>query len=117
MTTATQTRRAHSDTSSAAFLELGNTGRQNMQSNIVDICIAAHRNGIVSLTAAEIGDRYFAAYHKHVKEGSVAGRVSELVAAKRLEAVDRRVCLSATSDHKSLNRAVRVPATQARLVY
>ena len=100
------------NTSAVAFEALGNKGRQNMHTKIIDICIGAQKHGIPDLTASEIADRYHTAHGKKVKDGSMAGRISELVTAKRLERMDARICTSSAS----LARPVRVPMTQARLV-
>ncbi len=100
------------NTSAVAFEALGNKGRQSMHTKIIDICIGAQKHGIPDLTASEIADRYLIAHGKTVKDGSMAGRISELVAASRLERCEARICTSSTS----LARPVRVPMTQARLV-
>ena len=100
------------NTSAVAFAALGNQGKQNMHSKIIDICIAAQKHGIPDLTASEISDRYHTAHDWRVKDGSMAGRISELVRASRLERCEARICTSS----KSLARPVRVPMTQTRLV-
>lgn len=100
------------NTSAVAFEALGNVGRQNMHTKIVDICIGAQKHGIPDLTASEIGDRYLTLHGKRVKDGSMAGRISELVTANRLQRHPARICTSSGS----LANPVSVPMVQARLV-
>jgi hypothetical protein len=100
------------NTSAVAFEALGNVGRQSMHTKILDICIGAQKHGVKDLTASEIVDRYHTLHGKRVKDGSMAGRISELVAASKLEKLPARICTSSGA----LARPVCVPMAQARLV-
>ncbi len=96
------------NTSASAFQAIGKGRKANMHDKVMDICVAAHRNGVADLTASEVVDRYLLVHGVRIKDGAMSGRISELVADGRLEKLPARVCTS------SGNRAkpVRVVAQQ-----
>jgi len=80
----TTTHRTH-HTSATAINQFGNQKKKNQADEIFDICLAAHRNGVVDLSRVEIRDQYERLYGRRMDDSRVSARVSELVCAKRLE--------------------------------
>lgn len=53
-----------------------------LQRNVIDILIAAHRNGALDMTADEIQEAYeLRVTNKRIGDGPFAGRISEMAAA------------------------------------
>ena len=103
-----------SQASAQAFGTIGNAGLKTSADKVFDICLAAQRNGIDDLSGREIQARYELLHGKRIDSGTVSARVNALVAAKRLERLTfSRACSVTGRDIYP----VRVPATQARLVY
>ena len=103
-----------SHSSAQALAALGNGGKKRQLDDIHDICLAAQRNGADDLSGKEIQQRYELLHGKRIESSTVAGRVNDLVAVKRLERLTfvRSCSVTGRDIHP-----VRVPATQARLVY
>ena len=99
--------------SAAAFAQVGNLVLKAEADKILDIVLAAQRNGANDLTRREIQKRYEVQHGKHIESSSVSARVHALVLAGRLKCgpVDR-VC----SVSGKMVGTVLVPMTQTRLV-
>jgi hypothetical protein len=86
---------------------------KGQQRDVLDIVLAAHRNGVADLSGREIQARYRISYPgKDIDTGTVSARVNSLIAAKLLERCPDRLC-SITS--KTVG-PVRPVAQQARMV-
>ncbi|WP_114968534.1 hypothetical protein [Rhodoferax ferrireducens] len=106
-------------TSAQAFGAVGLSNLKKLQDKILDICIAAQRNGARDLSGREIQQRYeqhfslAQGYAVRIEMSSVSSRVNALVSAGRLERVEvARACAVTGSNILP----VRVPMTQASLV-
>lgn len=107
-----QTSTSHS--SAQALALLGNAKKKCLLDQIMDICLAAQRNGADDLSGKEIQAKYELIHGKRIEAGTVSGRVNDLVSAKRLERLTfSRACAITSRDIYP----VRVPAAQARLMY
>jgi hypothetical protein len=81
--------------------------------DVLDIVVAAHRNGVPDLSGREIQARFRQIHPgKDIDTGTVSARVNSLIAAKLLERCPDRLC-SITS--KTVG-PVRPVAHQARMV-
>ncbi len=81
--------------------------------DVLDIVVAAHRNGVADLSGREIQARYRQTHPgKDIDTGTVSARVNSLIAAKLLERCPDRLC-SITS--KTVG-PVRPVAQQTRMV-
>lgn len=121
MTTATQhAPRATRETSGEAFRTIGNKGLSAEMRKVLDICLAAQRNGAQDLSGREVQVRYEAYYSqtsgKVVRKdmSSISGRINDLVTAGRLERLPLKRQCSISGESIM---PVRVPAMQSRLVY
>jgi len=100
--------------SAQAFGTIGNAELKTSSDKLFDICLAAQRNGADDLSGREIQARYELLYGKRIDSGTVSARVNALVTAKRLVRLTfSRPCSITQRDIYP----VRVPATQARLMY
>lgn len=101
------------DTSAKALNGIGWRNIQTLQDQLLDIVVAAQRNGSDDLSRKEIQARYELVYGKRIESSSVAARVKNLIDGHRLEQVaTSRLCTVTGRDI----HPVRVPMTQARLV-
>ena len=99
--------------SATARDQVGMGALRGQQRDVLDIVIAAHRNGVDDLSGREIQARYRTTYPgKDIDTGTVSARVNSLVAAKLLERCPERLC-SITGKTVGPVRAV---AQQSRLV-
>lgn len=100
-------------TSGQALQDLGMGVQKHQADRVLDIVIAAKRNGIKDLSLREIAERWHMVHGKPIDVGTVSARVTSLVAAKRLVRViyDARPC---TVSGKTV-QPVSVPTTQARM--
>jgi hypothetical protein len=100
------------DTSNAALAAVGLRKMAKQQQEIYDVILGAQRNGASDLSLTEIRDLYERVHGKRIDLNRVSARVSDLVAAKRIERKqDTRPC-SVTS--RPIH-PVHVPPTQPRL--
>ena len=98
--------------SAPAMGEFGLGNMKGQQRDVLDIILAAHRNGVADLSGREIQARYRISYPgKDIDTGTVSARVNSLLAAKLLERGPERPC-SITG--KTVG-PVRPVAQQARL--
>lgn len=99
--------------SAAARDAIGTERLRGQQREVLDIVVAAVRNGALDLTGKEIQARYrILNSGKDIDAGTVSARVNSLMTAKLLEPGPRRACTIT-----GLNvRPVRPVAQQARLV-
>ena len=73
--------------------QLGTASLKGQQRDVLDIVIAAHRNGVADLSGREIQARYRTSYPgKDIDTGTVSARVNSLIAAKLLERCPDRLC-------------------------
>ena len=99
-------------TSAQAFSSLGNMVLKTEADKILDIVLAAQRNGMDDLSGREIQARYELQYGKRIDSGTVSARVNALILANRLSRSPiARICSVTGRDIYP----VRVPATQGRL--
>jgi len=99
--------------SAAARNELGTERLRGQQREVLDIVIAAIRNGAKDLTGKEIQARFRSINSgKDIDAGTVSARVNSLLTAKLLEPGPRRPC----SITGLTVRPVRPVAQQTRLV-
>lgn len=100
-------------TSAQALAQVGLQGQKHQADAVLDICIAAHRNGVKDLSLREIAKRYEWIHSRSIDVGTVSARVSNLVAAKRLVRVEgsARAC----SISGKTVQPVSVPMAQERL--
>ena len=85
---------------------------KGQQRDVLDIVVAAHRNGVADLSGREIQARYRQTYPgKDIDTGTVSARVNSLIAAKLLERCPERLCTITSK----LIGPVRPVAQQARL--
>lgn len=99
--------------SAQALDEVGIGNMQGQQRDVLDIVLAAHRNGIADLSGREIQARYRMTHPgKDIDTGTISARVNSLIAAALLERGAERLC-SITGKTVGPVRAV---AQQARLV-
>lgn len=82
------------NTSAGAYRAMAHGRKENQHQKVLDICIAAKRNGIDDLTASELVDRYLMVYGTRIKDGAMSGRISELVGMGLLEKLPARTCRS-----------------------
>lgn len=107
------------NTSAQALHAVGLTSLKHLQDKIVDICVAAQRNGAQDLSGREIQQLYEQRYSAEqgravrIEMSSVSSRVNALVSAGRLQRLDIPRACSVTG---SSILPVRVPMTQTRLV-
>lgn len=101
------------NTSAQALQALGLRKVSKMQQEVLEICIAAQRNGTPDLSSREIQARYELKHSVRIEASTIAARVHGLVAANRLERIETPRPCSVT---KIEIKPVRVPMTQARLV-
>ena len=109
MTAATPTR-----VSSAQSLnQLGVRGQKLQADAVLDICIAAQRNGAKDMSLREIAKRWELVHGRQIDVGTVSARVSNLIDQRRLVRVagDSRAC---TISGKTV-QPVSVPMTQERM--
>lgn len=79
--------------SAAALDDLGVAHLKGQQREVLDIVVAAVRNGARDMTGKEIQARYRALNSgKDIDAGTVSARVNSLIAAKLLERSERRAC-------------------------
>ena len=100
-------------TSAQALANVGLKGQKYQADAIVDICIAAQRNGAQDLSLREIARRWELLYGRQIDVGTVSARVSNLIDANRLvrlEGTTRSCTISGKTVHP-----VSVPVTQVRL--
>lgn len=98
--------------SAQAFAQVGNMVLKAESDKILDIVLAAQRNGALDLTRREIQKRYELQYGKHIESSSVSARVHALVVAGRLKCGSKDRACSVTG---KMVGTVLVPMTQARL--
>ncbi len=92
--------------------QVGVTALKGQQQDILDIVIAAHRNGIDDLSGREIQARYRMVHvGKDIDTGTISARVNSLIAAKLLERGPERACAIS----KKMVGPVRPVARQTRL--
>ena len=101
-------------TSGQALQDLGTGAQKHQEDRVLDIVIAAKRNGIKDLSLREIAQRWHMVHGQPIDVGTVSARVTSLVAAKRLVRViyDARAC---TVSGKTV-QPVSVPVRQAGLL-
>jgi hypothetical protein len=100
----------HTSAAAQARADVGSW--HNQQAEVLDICLAAARNGIADLSGREIKARYRQSHPgKDIDTGTISARVSSLLAAKLLERCPERLC-SITS---KMVRPVRPVAQQQRI--
>lgn len=93
--------------------QLGMVSLKGQQRDVLDIVLAASRNGVADLSGREIQARYRQTYPgRDIDTGTVSARVNSLIAAKLLERCPDRLC-SITG--KTVG-PVRPVAQQARMV-
>ena len=80
-------------TSAQALDALGNKGIGKRDAEILNIVIAANRNGIANLSGKEIQQRYEYQTSRRIDTSTISGCISRLVAAKRLERCEARSCI------------------------
>ncbi len=105
-------------TSAQSLQAMGNTAQMQIQTKILDICIAAQKHGAADLSGREIQQAYEA--HFSMVEGrpvrldasTISSRINSLVSAGRLVRMPCRPC-AVTGRNIS---PVAVPMTQVRLV-
>lgn len=91
---------------------LGMRALGGQQREVLDIVLAAARNGVADLTGKEIQARYRQLTGKDIDAGTVSARLNSLLAGKLLERAPRRQCTVS----KLMVGPVRPVAQQARLV-
>ena len=104
-------------TRSQSLQALGNTKQMQIQTKILDICIASQKHGAADLSGREIQRAYES--HFSMVEGrtvrldasTISSRINSLVAAGRLQRMPCRPC-AVTGRNIS---PVRVPMAQVRL--
>lgn len=100
------------DTSSAGLAALGLKRMARQQQAIFDVVLACQRGGARDVSLTEIRDAYERKHGQRIDLNRVSARVSNLVAAKRLERrADTRAC---TVSERQVH-PVYVPEKQARL--
>lgn len=101
------------NTSAQALAEVGLKGQKFQADAVLDICIAAQRNGVKDLSLREIARRWEVMHGRQIDVGTVSARVSNLISSKRLVRVqgDQRPC---TISGKTVS-PVSVPLKQDRL--
>ena len=80
-------------TSAQAKDALGNKGVARRDSEILNIVLAACRNGIADLSGKEIQQRYEYEHSKRIDASTISGCLTRLVSAKRLERSTPRNCV------------------------
>lgn len=100
-------------TSAAALNDLGLRGQKHQADAVLDIVVAAVRNGAKDLSLREIAKRWELAHGRQIDVGTVSARVTNLVDQHRLVRIkeDARAC---TISGKTV-QPVTVPAQQARM--
>jgi hypothetical protein len=100
------------DTSAQALEQIGWRKMAAQQREVFDIVLACQRNGQQDMSLTEIRDTYERVHGKRIDLNRVSARVSDLIAAKRLQRKeDTRACsVSGKNIHP-----VFVPPHQARL--
>lgn len=100
-------------TSAQALDSIGLRGQKQQADKVLDIVIAAQRNGIANLSLREIAKRWELVHGGSIDVGTVSARVSNLVAQHRLVRIesDARACLISGKTVQP----VSVPARQARM--
>lgn len=102
----------YQDTSAAARDAFGWRRTARQQAEIFDIVLGAQRNGADDMSLTEIRDAYERLHGRRIDLNRVSARVTDLVAAGRLERrQDTRPC----SVSQRPIHPVFVPAHQARL--
>ncbi len=93
--------------------QLGMGAIKGQLRDVLDIVIAAHRNGVPDLSGREIQARFRQTFPgRDIDTGTVSARVNSLIAAKLLERCPDRLC---TITSKTVG-PVRPVAKQSRLV-
>ena len=73
--------------------QLGTASLKGQQRDVLDIVLAAARNGVADLSGREIQARYRTTFPgKDIDTGTVSARVNSLIAAKLLERCPDRLC-------------------------
>ena len=117
MTTATEQaapeRVSTIDTQSSSLQAIGLKALARQQQDILDIVLAAMRNGAHDLSLVEIQQAYECQHGKRIDVSRVSARVWDLINAQRLQRrTDTRPC----SITRRLVHPVYAPVRQARLV-
>lgn len=100
------------DTSAQALEAIGWKKMAAQQREIFDVVLGCQRNGMPDMSLTEIRDTYERLHSKRIDLNRVSARVSDLIAAKRLQRKeDTRPCSVTT---KNIH-PVFVPAHQAGL--
>ena len=108
-----QTSMGTRNTSAQALADVGLKGQKFQADAVLDICIAAQRNGAQDLSLREIARRWELLHGRQIDVGTVSARVSNLIAANRLVRLPgaMRAC---TISGKTVH-PVSVPMKQERL--
>jgi hypothetical protein len=101
-------------TKSQALQQLGNSIIKSQGDKVLDICIAAQRNGANDLTRREIQFQWEQESGRRVEVSDVSRSVNGLVAASRLMVLLVPRPCSITG---RMVQALQVPAVQSRLAY
>lgn len=88
----TSTHQSH-HTSAQALDMFGNKGIGKRDTEILNIVIAANRNGIADLSGKEIQQRYEFETSRRIDTSTISGCINRLVCAKRLERCEARSCI------------------------
>ena len=108
----TQTAVFTKDTSAQALEQVGWKKMAAQQREVFDVVLGCQRNGMPDMSLTEIRDTYERLHSRRIDLNRVSARVSDLVAAGRLQRrEDTRPCSVTT---KNIH-PVFVPAHQARL--
>jgi hypothetical protein len=105
-------------TKAQSLSAMGNVRQQQLQDKILEICLAAQRNGCRDLSGREIQARYeayFSVIEGHpvrLDASTISSRVNSLVTAGRLVRTELRAC-SITGRNIS---PVAMPMKQVRLL-
>lgn len=78
-------------TSAQSLDAMGNKTRRQLQDDVVDILTAAHKHGLVDMTASEVADQYQKLTGKFKPPSSFSAAIDALRAAKRIAVTDSRV--------------------------
>lgn len=100
------------DTSSASLAQVGLRKMAKQQQEIHDVVLSAQRNGAHDMSLTEIRDLYERIHGKRIDLNRVSARVTDLVAARRLE---RRQDTRACSVTGRPIHPVHIPPSQERL--
>ena len=100
-------------TSAQVLGDIGLRNQKQQADKVLDIVVAAHRNGIKDLSLREIAKRWELVHGVSIDVGTVSARVCNLIAQRRLVRVeeDARAC----SVSGKTVQPVSAPVQQARM--